>query len=151
MSLKKSIRKALEAPLKAAAEANNVVLPAVSPVAAAIEWPNLKFDRKRPGLVGFYRFSIHYGPTEILEIGPNPLKKRTGFIKIGCFTTIATGEDYNDDIAGFAEDAYPYGTKLTFDGVDVIVDKVDSRDAVPADEAWYYAPVDVHWTVWRRP
>lgn len=151
MSIKGSIRKALSVPLVPSLIAAGITIPGSSPVDAAIQWNGMAFDRTVDGLNAFVRFSVHTSPTRVLEIGPNPRQQYSGIAKAGVFTKSDFGQDKNDTIAGIIEAAYPYASVLIFDGLRVIVDKVDHGDFVPSDSAWNYSPVDIHWNCYRRP
>lgn len=145
-TVRKSIRKALEVPLRLAMEGATPKI--------AVAWSNIPFDPTKPlpgmtALVAEYvRFSIHYAKPIVREIGPTPRIEQSGIAKIGVFTKTGSGQDRNDSIAGIVAAAYPYNAKLSFDGIDVIVETTHQGDAVP-HEGWFYSPVDVYWNLWR--
>lgn len=144
---RKSIRKALEIPLTAAVLAADVVIPGTDPAEPAILWPNTSL--KTDELGAYVRFSMHWAPDKVMEMGETPRQESSGMAKITVFTASGTGQDRNDTIAGFIEAAYPYNAALVRDGISVIVDTVDTVDAVLVEGTWWASAVNVNWHVWR--
>lgn len=151
--VKRSIRRALEAPLKNIITKQKVYLE--DGVTPAIHWPGIPFDVgalealiATGGSPRYVRPSVSYGPRKITEWGPTPRIEMAGSYDVGIFTPVGAGQDMNDTLAGIVESAYPYNADLDFGGIRVNIAAVDHGEAVPV-RAWLYSPVSVNWNVWR--
>lgn len=150
---KRSIRRALEAPLKNVITKQKVYL--TDGVTPAIQWPGLPFDVGdletqivSGGSPRFVRPTVSYGMRRITEWGPTPRIEMVGSYDVGIFTPVGAGQDMNDTLAGIVESAYPYNADLDFGGIRVNIAAVDHGEAVTVG-AWLYSPVNINWNVWR--
>lgn len=150
MSVKRSIRRALEGPLPNAAIAAGVLLPVGHAHAGqpAIAWGNLSFRSDAKDLAAYLRPSVHFANYRVRTIGPTPRIEASGILKVAVFTRGGDGEDRNDTIAGIVEAAYPYGSVLEFGGISVKVEQTDPSDGVLVGP-WWSSTVNVNWNVWR--
>lgn len=154
--VKRSIRKALEAPLEAALVAGGVCIDPTNSNKATIWWPNLPIDpddyhhnASNPlRLEEYVRMTVHTRDTIVRTLGHTPRIEQQGVARFLVNTRASTGQDRNDTIAGIVAGAYPYDTTLTRDGISVFIDRNESGDGVLVGD-WFGAIVDVYWTVWR--
>lgn len=139
IAIKKKIRRACEIPLKAVSQATSV----------PVEWQGKPLDVTGGPPAEKFKFGMGAIVVEILEIGPNPMFNGHGRFSIVVCTKPGGGEDRNDHLAGIVAEAYPYGETLSFDGVNVFVDKIESG-SYAVHGGYFFCPVTVMWNTYRR-
>lgn len=150
--VKRSVRRALEVPLKNIITKSKVYLQ--DNATPAIWWPGVAFDVGAlealiaEGSPRYVRPVLSFGPRIVREWGNTPRIELSGSYRIGVYTPVAHGQDMNDTLAGIVESAYPYNADLDFGGIRVNIAAVDHGEAVEFGP-WLYSPVNVNWNVWR--
>lgn len=140
LEVHRKIRRALQAPLDAAAAAY-----ASGPV--PVQWKGIPFERA--GLQHYLSVEIGMGPVIVHEIGSRPMMEGSGHVTIVIRSPIDKGEDANDKLLGIVTTAYPYGSTPTFEGLAVHIDKAGHR-GYGEDGPWLTGLVSVDWNLYRR-
>lgn len=124
----------------------NYTIPASSPVAPRIQWPNEPLTTAP--LDRYLRFG--YFPTKPLprEMGPTPAMTTKGLIRLDTFVRKGIGQDQADIFTGIVRDAYPYALQLVRNGVQVTIDVTEVKPAAESG-TWWMTNINVYWDVWR--
>lgn len=145
-TIKKQIRRALQAPLYNAMLQASILLPGTTE--PAIDFGR-NFDRDSiPGLTRYARWSMIWGSVTVMEIGPTPRIEANGSIEISGFTLWKDEEDANDALLAVALAPYVYNAEFEFEGIRVTVWETTPRQGAK-DGTWRFCPMIVKWTVLR--
>lgn len=141
----KSIRKALESPLK-------VAMAAATP-AILVDWENQGFDPNQTHpvlntpITEYVRASYHPNPPRAMTIGETPREQIDGFFRVDVFVQQGTWQDRADDIADLVKAAYPITTNFTRNGIQVQIGTIARNSAIPWLN-WWYIPLNINFTCW---
>lgn len=150
LEVHKKIRRALQKPLYDQALAANLLISAGVP---ALQWRGIPFDRTLLQLANETKpyISVEIGFDDVIvhEVGQNPMVEGAGHITMNLHSAIDKGEDGNDALLPIVVAAYPYAVPVTFDGVEVHVDRARHR-GYGSDGPWLTGLVSVDWNIYRR-
>lgn len=150
LEVHRKIRRALQKPLYDQALAQGLL---VAPGEPALQWRGIPFDRTRlqltTGAKPYISVEVGFDDVIVHEVGGNPMVEGAGHLTLNLHSAVEKGEDANDALLPIVVAAYPYGVPVSFEGLDVHVDRARHR-GYGSDGPWLTGLVSVDWNIYRR-